>query len=97
MGVVLGVAGVAASLASTGYSAYEGHEGRKDAKELQEEQAAKQALLEQQARDAAATAEKDARSTLRLAIDERKRSNTWKTRDLEEDKLGLKATTLGSK
>ena len=94
MGVALAI-GAIAGLASAGYSAYSGHEERKEQKKSKEEYELNQAALEKQAREAEAEAERQAKEAIRLQIDERKRASTWKTRDEEEEKLGIKKTVLG--
>lgn len=91
----MGWLGAVASLAATGYSAYSAREERKESKKAQEDFAAEQARLEQEARDAEAQAEFDAKEAIKIRINDRKRANTWKTRDIEEDKLGVIKTALG--
>jgi len=92
MGIVVGIVG---ALAAAGVSASSAHQERKATKGAQERSEQKQALLAQQARDAEAQAQIDAKESIRLQIQERQRSNTWKTRDEEEDKLGVQKTALG--
>lgn len=94
MGIVVGIAG---ALAAAGMSASASHQQRKAAKGAEQRAAEQQALLEQQAREAEATAISDAKESMRLEMENRKRASTWKTRDEEEDDLGLATTELGSK
>lgn len=91
----MGIVGVVGALVSAGISASSAHQERKATKGAQQRAEQKQALLEQQARDAEKQAQMDAKEAIRLQIQERQRSNTWKTRDLEEEKLGVEKTALG--
>lgn len=92
MGIVVGIVG---ALAAAGISASASHQQRKAAKGAEQRAAEAQALLEQQAKDAKAQAQLDAKEAMRLEIENRKRASTWKTKEEEDDDLGLSTTELG--
>ena len=79
------------------YSANRQNIAAKDAKSAAEQKARDEAELAKQAEEAEAQATIDAKESVRLEMENRKRASLWKTRDLEEedDDLG-KTKRLGA-